>query len=104
MPGPLDALKKVSGIGPNREPTITLGMMPLGPFTGGGALSVLKNLFKGPRVRVSPAPATETLGERAAEFTPIGGEELYNTARPLTRKASSALEAIYQNLLARGGR
>lgn len=50
------------------------------------------------------APVAETLGEMAPDFTPVGGEGLYNVARGGVRKAGDAIESAYQSLLQRGGR
>lgn len=50
------------------------------------------------------APVAETLGEMSPEFTPAGGEGLYNVARGGVRKATDAVESAYHALLQRGGR
>lgn len=50
------------------------------------------------------APVAETLGEMAPDFTPVGGEGLYNVARGGVRKATDAVESAYRALLQRGGR
>lgn len=50
------------------------------------------------------APVAETLGERAAEFTPVGGEAIYNAGRGATQ-SSDAMESLYQHLMrTMGGR
>lgn len=59
-----------------------------------------RNLARVPNKR--PAPM-ETLGERAAEFTPRGGEGMYNTGKNLHKM--EPLDGFYQNLLQNlGGR
>lgn len=48
-------------------------------------------------------PIQETLGESNPDFTPVGGEGMFNIARGATRKAGDALESAYHNLMPRLG-
>lgn len=45
-----------------------------------------------------------TLGSQAAEFTPQGGEALYNAGKGAVQKAADPAVAAYQRILAAGGR
>lgn len=56
-----------------------------------------------PVIRRGAAPVAETLGEMAPDFTPVGGEGLYNVAKGATRKAGDSVDAAYQALMARLG-
>ena len=119
MPNPLEALRKASSIGPDpygvSDIPISRGEMPLGApmkliaglrglFSGLGkkmAPEALQGLQRGMSARPT---AMETLGELNPEFTPVGGEGIYNVAkRGLQQIADPAMEA-YHNLLRRGGR
>ncbi len=63
-----------------------------------------RNLAKVPN-RAQPAPHMETLGESAAEFTPMGGEGLYNAGRGAMNQNPDAMESLYQHLMrTMGGR
>lgn len=62
-----------------------------------------RNLARVPNSRAQ-APHMETLGERAAEFTPVGGEGMYNAGRSMNQ-GSDAMESLYQHLMrTMGGR
>ena len=77
---PLDALRKAQSIAP--EPEIKMGGMPLGPGGFGSAIAGLS------RAR----PVVETLGERAAEFTPIGGEAMYNAGKAMLPRMQQLIQ------------
>ena len=50
------------------------------------------------------APVVETLGEVDPQFTPTGGEELFNVNRGgAVNKLNDPMEAAYQRYLAKGG-
>lgn len=107
MPNPLDALKQASSIGPafdpKKLPNPKLGMMPLDPSGVEGIMGIagkipsilsgLKSAITGgtegmagmaqslPQYVRSAVPASETLGEIDPEWTPVGGEEMYNVGK-----------------------
>lgn len=106
--GPADPMVDVQG-----NPVPVQGAMPA-PFSlgSGGILAGLRGLFSGgakesmnmtPEITSLGAPV-ETLGERAADFTPVGGEGLYNVARTGLKKVMDPAEAAYHAILAKGGR
>jgi hypothetical protein len=87
---PLTALQNATSIGnPWEGMEVKQGMMP-----GPPALSALRSILPGiNRIR----PVMETLGERGAEFTPVGGEALYNLGKGglnAINKAGSMLERL----------
>lgn len=49
-------------------------------------------------------PAMETLGEVSPEFTPVGGEEMYNVGKGATEAPQlSPLQKAYQNIMTKRG-
>lgn len=49
-------------------------------------------------------PAGRALGELMPEFAAVGGEGAYNMGREAVKHAADPLEAVYRNILAKGGR
>ena len=102
---PLDALKRARTPQPELETQlgeVTQSVMPMLP---GPILASLKGLLRGrPPARLPPArQAGETLGEVDPYFTPVGGEGLFNVARGGIGKATSPVEAAYQQLMSKLG-
>lgn len=105
MPNPLDALKKASGIGPDplRSGVHLQGGMPMPPVTS--MLAGLRDAM--PMISEASeriAPVAETLGEINPQFTPAGGEGLYNVAKEGIKHPVDSALAAYHAILARGGR
>jgi hypothetical protein len=46
----------------------------------------------------------DSLGESMAEFTPRGGEEMFNAGRAGLKALVDPVESVYGRLLAKGGR
>lgn len=65
-------------------------------------------MFSGPRnvgnLYGPTAKAAETLGEGVAEFTPVGGEAMYNVARQGLQKAADPMESVYKAIMSKMGR
>jgi hypothetical protein len=121
MPNPLDALKKAQTITATpsdkiraqiSDTPITQGMMSMPPA---GALEGLLGSLRGwlpGAAKVAQAgseastyaPVAETLGEVNPEFTPTGGEGLYNVGKSLARQVRDPLEAAYERIKLMGGR
>ena len=49
-------------------------------------------------------PVAETLGEVAPDFTPVGGEGLYNAGKAAAKPATDPVIEAYTRILANGGR
>ena len=127
--GPFEALKKASSIGPAME--VKRGEMPLAPF-GGAILTSAKDIltpaakamgerlfqqanpifrglqkagvFAGDRSVQLGRPISTAQAALPAEFSPVGGESLYNAIRPAVKAIKDPLENVYQAILAKGGR
>lgn len=109
---PLEALKKASFIGPDwtMDPNIVKrGEMPMpniGPILGAvgryaqPAIRALGGLLGGSRGNIArrSAPVMETLGERIPDFTPVGGEAMYNAGRQAPRAMAEPMEGVYQRI------
>jgi hypothetical protein len=116
-----ELLKRAEHIGPG--PQVMEAGMPKG---AGGALSMFEKMmadgaFSGERTVGSFAPtnlitgATEgltkylskparKLGERLAEFAPVGGEDAYNALRAIPKKVIDPAEEAFKRILMMGGR
>ena len=57
-----------------------------------------------PRASNPATSAIETLGETHPEYTPAGGEELYNVGKQGLQKLSDPVEQAYQRILMARGR
>lgn len=117
---PLSGLKKATGIGAapldNLGP-VTQDIMPMLP---GGVLAGLRNAVgsglgdvaeTAPRASVPQweashraFPVQETLGESHPDFTPVGGEGLFNVAKQGLHDLVDPAYAAYLKLLGQGGR
>ena len=122
---PLAALRNASGIGPDpygvSDLTVSRGEMPILPLAASGGSAVLRGLrglFRRPTAPVGAAralpgaseassrvaPVMETLGEVSPEFTPQGGEALYNMGRKAVQGLAGPTERAYQRLASMMGR
>lgn len=79
MADPLAALRKATTIGPEPLPRPTLSMMPLPPW--GGPIDLAPTAPGAAGAASRAIPEQPTLGEVDPEFTPMGGENLYNLGR-----------------------
>jgi len=70
----------------------------------GRGASVIPEALQGLRGVSHVAAETPELGALAAEYAPVGGEELFNAGRSIAKVARDPAEAAYHNILARGGR
>ena len=95
MPGPIDALRKASSIGPTYMGPELQGEMPMGP-----SIQALGRILgpSGGQILRRAQPAMETLGERLPDFTPIGGESMFNAGRKVYNTVKEPLEAAYQRI------
>ena len=80
-------MPRPTNLAPLQGLEVMKGEMPLAPF-GTAAMQALRGLYK-PAQRVV-APLMETLGEQMAEFTPRGGEAMYNLGRKLQQSGPMA--------------
>lgn len=119
----LSALRKAETIGADPKgignADVSYGMM-MPPI--GGIFGALKNLvgMGGEATEAATAvpkvaslaseashrivPVAETLGEVNPDFTPTGGEELFNAARSGLHKAMDPVEAAYHTIMSRMGK
>lgn len=112
MPNPLQpnplllGLNKAQSIGPDpmAEAFTQMNMqrkeasLPNPENKGASALGGLMDIMK-----EYSGPAQETLGEWHPDFTPMGGEGLYNVAKGGVRRAGDAIELAYHNLMPKFG-
>lgn len=90
------ALQGVGKLASGMTSPLSLALLGAGPIAkglGAGAGAIGE----------AAGPAAETLGEVSPEFTPQGGEGMYNAAKAYTRYTDPQ-ETAYQAILARGGR
>ncbi len=101
---PLEALKLARRPQPALEAQlgpVTSSVMPMLPQ---GILGPLRGLL-GAKAPMTPAiNAAETLGEANPEFTPVGGEGLYNVAKTGVKAVTDPLEHVYAKILATMGK
>ncbi len=134
MPNPLEALRqyKLRAAPALEGVEVTQSIMPFLP--GAGVMQGLKQAtpkrledavfnkikeagtFSGNRLNrvptegkfglssATPRKAMERLGEFDPEFTPVGGEWLYNAGRQAVRTIADPVEQAFQKILLRGGR
>lgn len=106
-PAPLLGLQKAQSIGadPRAEAfrqmdnTRLDASVPNPENKGMGALDALSRM-----VREYTGPVQETLGEWNPDFTPMGGEGMFNAARGLKAKAGDAAEQAYHAIMSTMGR
>jgi len=62
--------------------------------------------FAGPRTvgGLRHMPVAETLGEVSPEFTPQGGEALYNVGKGALGRTADPMESVYAKIMSRMGR
>lgn len=110
MPNPITpsllGLQKATGIGADPAATAFRQMdqqrqdasLPNPEQKGASALDMLSRL-----AREYHGPVQETLGEVHPDFTPVGGEGLYNVAKGAVLKAGDTAETAYRALMSKLG-
>lgn len=90
---------------PQPQGSTVLGEMPLTPGGVGSILGGLKSLWgsgAAPKaisgLQGALRPASETLGEVSPEFTPVGGEGMYNAGKAGLQKIADPMESVYQKI------
>jgi hypothetical protein len=80
------------------QPTFN-AMKDAGSFAGDRTVGGLRSLLSR-----AVAPASEASSRMAPDFTPVGGEGLYNTGKAMLSKVMDPVEAAYHRILLSGGR
>lgn len=109
MPNPLDGLKKAQHIGPDPLGASNMSRGEMMPFPVGSAMEAIAGIpkvaeaAKGaselfPGMREYFGPVQETLGEYMPDFTPVGGESMYNIGKQALKGVSDPLEWAYKRI------
>lgn len=81
------------------------GLENAGNFAGDRSVGGIARSFKPqPSVPSTFNPIQETLGEMSSEFTPVGGESMFNMGRPPAPSIEDPVERAYKAIKSRGGR
>lgn len=96
MPDPMSGLRRASSIGPaplDSLPPVTQQSMGLPiPGPSKAAPGALQGLLGA--VKPYLGPIAETLGEVSPEFTPVGGEGMFNMARSAAKYIPSGQSIV----------